>query len=177
MGLDHGEHGSWTFVKSTNYSYDFKQIMFFDFNIHIGKVAAVAFLLAVQGPTYYKRRMFLFFIAGTNAALAVPSTLLSILQCSPVDTLWNNPTIVQTSNKCVDKAFVYFISFCGGWCAFSDLALAIYPIFLIWPLQIDRRLKIILCFLLSLGVGACVAACIRTWEIKLLQNNTDPSCK
>lgn len=39
-----------------------------------------------------------------------------------------------------------------AWAATTDLALAIYPIFMLWNVQIATRLKAGLCILMGLGV-------------------------
>ena len=67
----------------------------------------------------------------------------------------------------------YFI---GAVAAFSDIVLALLPIYLLWSLQIDRKLKQILCVLLGLGVIAAAAAIVRTWASGFLEGE-DESCK
>lgn len=52
-----------------------------------------------------------------------------------------------------------------GYSAVSDAALAIYPIYLIWGLQVTVRMKIGLCFLLGFGLIAAVCSALKTAEL------------
>lgn len=51
----------------------------------------------------------------------------------------------------------------------SDAALAIYPIYLIWGLQVTMRMKIGLCFLLGFGLFAAACSALKTAELTNLQ--------
>lgn len=56
-----------------------------------------------------------------------------------------------------------------GYSAVSDAALAIYPIYLIWGLQVTMRMKIGLCFLLGVGLIAAACSALKTAELTNLQ--------
>lgn len=56
-----------------------------------------------------------------------------------------------------------------GYSAVSDAALAIYPIYLIWDLQVTMRMKIGLYFLLSFGLIAAACSALKTAELTNLQ--------
>lgn len=56
-----------------------------------------------------------------------------------------------------------------GYSAVSDAALAIYPIYLIWGLQVRMRMKIGLCFLLGFGLIAAACSALKTAELTNLQ--------
>lgn len=66
--------------------------------------------------------------------------------------------------------------FVGGIAAISDFYFAIIPIYILVPLQIDRKLKMGLCFLMGCGVLAGVAAIVRSWSAKFILS-VDSSCK
>lgn len=57
----------------------------------------------------------------------------------------------------------------AGYSAVSDAALAIYPIYLIWGLQVTMRMKIGLCFLLGFGLIAAACSALKTAELTNLQ--------
>lgn len=59
--------------------------------------------------------------------------------------------------------------FAIGYSAVSDAALAIYPIYLIWGLQVTMRMKIGLCFLLGFGLVAAACSALKTAELTNLQ--------
>lgn len=57
----------------------------------------------------------------------------------------------------------------------ADLALAIYPITIVWNLQASLRTKIGFCALMAGGCLCAVAACVRTAYITRLRNPADPT--
>lgn len=63
----------------------------------------------------------------------------------------------------------YRALFAIGYSAVSDAALAIYPIYLIWGLQVTMRMKIGLCFLLGFGLVAAACSALKTAELTNLQ--------
>ncbi|KAF2234782.1 hypothetical protein EV356DRAFT_532582 [Viridothelium virens] len=97
-------------------------------------------------------------------------TIITFAQCRPVTFLWDklNPH-VGYAGKCwspdVQKNYGYFQ---GAFSSASDLALAIFPVPIIWKLQMKLRVKLGLAAVLSLGVVAAAAACIKTVELRNL---------
>ncbi|KAB2570870.1 hypothetical protein DBV05_g10449 [Lasiodiplodia theobromae] len=55
----------------------------------------------------------------------------------------------------------------------SDIVIAILPIPLLWNVQINRSAKFAACFLLSLGLFACVCACVRLGYTLALTSTED----
>lgn len=70
-------------------------------------------------------------------------------------------------------ALTYFI---GALAALSDLLLAIIPSYILWSLQIHRKLKWGLSLIMGTGVFAAAAAIVRTWASRFLDVE-DVSCK
>lgn len=159
------------------------------FAIGLGKVAAVAFLLSVQGPTFLKKRVFLIALAAINVrfkhSFAQRSQYLVFLQvaidvacafeiafhCSPPEALWN-ATIGTCHNPNRNLALGYFP---GSWNAASDLTLATYPIVLFWKLQMKRLHKVGFCLLFGLGAFAGVCSAIKTWQVHAILIAQDPA--
>ncbi|KAI9724680.1 MAG: hypothetical protein M1828_003549 [Chrysothrix sp. TS-e1954] len=135
----------------------------FQLTIASGKVAAVSFLLAVQGPTFKKGRYFLHFLAISNILISIPLTVFAFTQCSPSQKLWN-PSI---PGVCHTRALYKFVFVDGCYTGATDLMLSIYPIGLLWSLQMDIRLKWIYRFLLGLVGFTCVCSCFRTYAAYL----------
>ena len=85
-------------------------------------------------------------------------------------------------DKCTNDYVIQYTRFIGGvfgiqsqyshqlivtaWSAASDLVLVALPIALVWPLQMEKRLKVIVCFLLSLGVVAAIGSLLAAYYLK-----------
>ena len=63
------------------------------------------------------------------------------------------------------------------WNVLSDFTLAFYPILLFYHLQMDRRIKWGVCFLMGLGCVAGVCGIMRTVLIPLAYTSTDETCR
>ncbi|KAI9699843.1 MAG: hypothetical protein M1820_007018 [Bogoriella megaspora] len=146
-------------------------VFFFCIAIATGKAAVAVFLLEVTGQAYARIRWTLITLAVANFTVAVPVAIYSQLHCSPPSALWDP----LQQDKCNAHAYVIVSYVIGSVAAVSDLALALLPILILWSLQIDRRLKQVLCVLLGLGVFAAVAAMVRTWASTFLEGD-DASC-
>jgi len=57
-----------------------------------------------------------------------------------------------------------------AWSAVSDAALALYPITIVWKLQVPLRTKIGLCILMGFGLLAAACAAIKTSQLYALDN-------
>lgn len=111
-------------------------------------------------------------VAALNFLVAVPVAIYSQLQCNPPGALWD-PARQQLCHRKINTALSYLAGAVAG---FSDLLLALLPIFVLWSLRIDRKLKIGLCCLLGIGVFAAGAATVRTWACSFILSE-DSSCK
>lgn len=61
----------------------------------------------------------------------------------------------------------------SGHSAITDVILALYPIHLIWGVQMSKRLKIGLCCLMGFGLLAAVTSTIKTIELRNLTQTQD----
>ena len=135
----------WQYIEYTKYSYGewiqtFQTLMF-------TKLSICFLLLRIPVETRYIRP-----IQGTIVALVVSNivlTLIWILQCSPVAGAWNKQTPAtcftdaQLQRIIISQALISII---------SDFLLALFPIVLLYKVQIELRIKAGLCFLMSLGL-------------------------
>ena len=111
------------------------------------KISICFFLLRIPVDRYLLRP-----IQGAIIALVVSNvvlTLLWILQCSPVHKAWNpqHPgqcfTQGQLQRIIVSQALISII---------SDILLALFPIVILWKVQIALRVKAGLCILMGVGL-------------------------
>ena len=54
-----------------------------------GRFAVIAFLLALQGTAHRKLRWFLYIVGGAQATINAIEIVLIMLQCNPVNKLWD----------------------------------------------------------------------------------------
>ncbi|KAL2856460.1 hypothetical protein BJY01DRAFT_242797 [Aspergillus pseudoustus] len=91
-------------------------------------------------------------------------------QCTPTARLWDSSIEGKCWDPVVQRDYAFFQ---GSISAFSDLVLAVYPLFTISRLQMALRLKIGLGILLSLGIIAMTAAIIKTINLSCLSARAD----
>ena len=135
----------WHWIEFEKYSYGewiqtFQTLMF-------TKISICFFLLRIPVEKHLIRP-----IQGTIVALVVSNvvlTLLWILQCNPVAKAWNK----NTPGTCFTDAQLQRIIFSQAIISIvSDFLLALFPIVLLWKVQIALRTKVGLCSLMGLGL-------------------------
>ncbi|KAF8849938.1 hypothetical protein BDZ45DRAFT_697162 [Acephala macrosclerotiorum] len=93
----------------------------------------------------------------------------TIFQCVPVAGVWN--TTKYPDARCIDNvAFSYSASALS---VFTDMWTLVLPLPTVWALQIPTRKKMVLTFLFSLGMFACIAGIIRMVYLITLLTSTD----
>ena len=58
-----------------------------------------------------------------------------------------------------------------------DLALAVYPVFLLYKLQISKRMKLGISTLMAAGVFSAICAIVKTVEVARVVDSTDRTCQ
>ncbi|KAI9658765.1 MAG: hypothetical protein M1821_002325 [Bathelium mastoideum] len=145
----------WHYIEFQKYSYGewiqtFQTLMF-------NKLSICFFLLRIPVETRYIRP-----IQGTVIGLIVSNialTLVWIFQCNPIAGAWNTNvpakcfTYAQLQRIIISQAIISII---------SDFMLALFPIVLLWKVQISLRIKAGLCFLMALGLITAAFCIVRT---------------
>lgn len=135
----------WDYIEYSKFAYGewiqtFQTLMF-------TKISICLFLLRIPVEKHFIRP-----IQGTIIALIVSNialTLAWILQCNPVARSWNK----DTPGTCFTDAQLQRIIFSQALISIvSDFILALFPIVLLWRVQIDFRIKAGLCSLMGLGL-------------------------
>lgn len=88
-----------------------------------------------------------------SMALAIVIGLLffffTVFQCSPVDLFWNRHT---ETGSCLDVDILINIAYVySAGAALTDFAIGLLPVFLIWNLKMNRRSKLAIMGILSIG--------------------------
>lgn len=135
----------WQYIEFMKYSYGewiqtFQTLMF-------NKLSICFFLLRIPVEKYFIRPIqgAIVFLIITNIIL----TLLWIFQCNPIAGAWNK----ETPSKCFTDAQLQRIIISQALISIiSDFVLALFPIALLWKVQIAPRIKAGLCSLMALGL-------------------------
>lgn len=135
----------WQYIEFMKYSYGewiqtFQTLMF-------TKISICCFLLRIPVKKHLIRP-----IQGAIAVLIVSNivlTLLWIFQCNPIARTWNK----QTPGRCFTDAQLQRIIVSQALISIiSDFGLALFPILLLWKVQIPLSTKAGLCSLMGLGL-------------------------
>ncbi|KAF2004388.1 hypothetical protein P154DRAFT_616939 [Amniculicola lignicola CBS 123094] len=134
-------------------------------SIFFVKLSIAFFLLPLTRQTRYRHVLWGMIVFIVCLMLFGFFTL--IFGCTPIAANWDYslrpPPMGQGKARCLTvntyRSFALFNSITN---AVTDIALALVPVPLIWTLQVNKRTKASLIFILSLGYIACGAAIIKT---------------
>nr|KMM63861.1 hypothetical protein CPAG_00215 [Coccidioides posadasii RMSCC 3488] len=134
-----------------------------------GKVSVTLFLLRMVDRAKEQRKAFY----GGMVLLTIVNVLCIYSlyrQCDPTPLLWDSSVEGTCWNPSIQRSYAIFQ---GSFSAFSDLLLAIYPIFILWKSRTELKLKIGLGCVTALGIVAMIAAIIRTIFVSLISKRDD----
>ncbi|KAB8277592.1 hypothetical protein BDV30DRAFT_251166 [Aspergillus minisclerotigenes] len=134
-----------------------------------GKTSVALFLLRIMRKVKHHQIV----IYGGITFLTIINTMALYTmygQCTPTEKLWDNKIEGSCWSPTVQKNYAFFQ---GSASAFSDFALAIYPLRTIAGLQMPRKVKIGLSCVLSLGIVAMAAAIVKTINLSSLTERAD----
>uniref|UniRef100_A0A8H7K8U6 Rhodopsin domain-containing protein n=1 Tax=Bionectria ochroleuca TaxID=29856 RepID=A0A8H7K8U6_BIOOC len=118
------------------------------------KLAVASLLIRLMNPNKFNK-ICLWAVSGLCLATLLGCVVILYAQCTPAYSQWN----FDVAGTCISKwVLVDYAIFAGGFSAFVDLYLALYPASVLWTLQINLRKKIALCVALGIGSIATVVA-------------------
>ncbi|KAM0287677.1 hypothetical protein ACHAQH_000206 [Verticillium albo-atrum] len=102
------------------------------------------------------------------SVVSIAFFFLLVFQCSPVHFFWRQLYGMQGS--CINRNIVpYATIFHSVISALSDWCLGLLPIALLWNVDINRRTKVIIAILLSMGMVAGIALIVRIPFVRHLE--------
>ncbi|KAE8378660.1 hypothetical protein BDV26DRAFT_292056 [Aspergillus bertholletiae] len=129
----------------------------------VSRIAVIAFLLSLQGPTSTIGRIVLYIVGAVQGIINVIEVGLILKQCDPTEKLWN-PATAGTCDRVLICSQVGFLQ--GSIGAAADLFLAFYPVHIIGRLQqMKLSTKLGLCLIMSGGLVAGIAGINKTIAI------------
>jgi hypothetical protein len=130
-------------------------------------VAKISIALALLRLTVKKaHRIILWVNIGVIIAIGLMFWFVLLLDCQPVSYFWNRVD-PRYSGTCLSVDILLDIAYLySGLTIICDLTLGILPVFLVWTLQMNRRTKIAVGGILSLG-AMYVTVFPSLWIIRL----------
>ncbi|KAF2224687.1 hypothetical protein BDZ85DRAFT_82666 [Elsinoe ampelina] len=142
------------------------------FSLAFGKLAIIALYLQVANAAGRAERFFLWAMAFIVSAAAVTQTVLLVIQCDPLDRLWDTSIPGQCPGSLLSTRFGYFQ---GAFSAFTDFILALYPITIIWDVKTSKATKLGISVVMAGGLIPFAAAVGRAIHLKILERLDDPT--
>ncbi|ORY66332.1 uncharacterized protein BCR38DRAFT_389901 [Pseudomassariella vexata] len=112
---------------------------------------------------------------GVIWVVSIVFCFLMMFQCSPASYFWEHPSKPNsTGGSCIMPEVVPIATVVHGVAScMADWVLGLLPVVILWRVQLNRRTKISIGFLLSLGVIAGVAMVVRIPLIKNIAITAD----
>ncbi|KAI0165255.1 hypothetical protein GGR52DRAFT_575346 [Hypoxylon sp. FL1284] len=130
-------------------------------------------ILRLYGSIFTSRafRYSLWTVAGVVGGSAIAATIVTVVQCIPVESIWSGDTV---GRHCLNYSLMSIII-----CTISiitDIVLLVMPIPLIRQLHISRHKKYVLMITFGMGSSACIVGAIRiafTVKLAIERGTTD----
>lgn len=139
------------------------------FSCGVGKISIAFLLLRIMAKNKF-REWFLYVLIALLVIINAICVSFIFAQCSPTRKLWE-PSISGSCMKPYIQRDVGF--FQASFSSFSDLVLALFPLIIIWNLQMRRAVKLGLGCAMSLGLLATGAAIVKTIQLQDLTARGD----
>ncbi|KEF57970.1 uncharacterized protein A1O9_05893 [Exophiala aquamarina CBS 119918] len=104
------------------------------------------------------QRQVIYSVVCTTVVVGIVFLFVTVFECSPVSYFWNRAQDGHCLSMDVIIGLTYFYSVVNAIC---DFTFGLLPVFLVWKLQMDRRVKIILIPILGMGCVAAIAVLVR----------------
>lgn len=153
-------------VKAMKFDWVYQAFMIWA--IITGKISVAFFILRLSNTRWHT-----WFLQTFNALLVilgVPCVAMTYAQCKPAALLWD-PSL---HGYCWDpfRQGTYAI-FQGSFGAMTDLLYALFPVLILWKLQVPLKRKLLLASIMCLGVFSAIAAAVKTYFLQQLKSRAD----
>ncbi|KAI1774670.1 hypothetical protein F4818DRAFT_452150 [Hypoxylon cercidicola] len=135
------------------------------------KVSIFIFLLRLMGMTVKRRHLyFLWGLCILMAMLNLMAIVLLLRFCSPTAYQWDK----SLHGTCIDPEIQVRAGIIqSGYNAFVDIILAVFPMTFITKLNISRKMKVGLCFMMGGTIFAAACTIVKAYLIKNLDQQQD----
>jgi len=94
------------------------------------------------------QRQIIYAVVSTTVVVGTVFLFVTVFECSPVSYFWNRTQPGHCVSIDVIIGLTYFYSVVNAIC---DFTFGLLPVFLVWNLKMDRKVKIILIPVLGMG--------------------------
>lgn len=130
-----------------------------------GKISIVILMLRIIGNSK-RQAWFLYSIISALFVISVVCVAFIFAQCTPASTLWDPAVVGKCWSPVVQQNYGYFTAcMCEipkyiyapadpsqAYSSFTDFILALFPITVLWDLQMKIRVKVSLAIIMGLGI-------------------------
>ncbi|KUM61537.1 hypothetical protein ACN42_g5580 [Penicillium freii] len=136
-----------------------------------GKMSVTIFLLRLMGQSASApRRWFLYIMMAVSIAWNVLAIVVIIGFCRPPERIWNP----KADGSCFSLNFQLVAGTSqAAFNAFNDLALAIFPAYIFWHVQLAFKMKIAIISVMGAGIFAAAATLVKCILLKNLPAHAD----
>ncbi|KAF7597609.1 hypothetical protein BBP40_000087 [Aspergillus hancockii] len=140
--------------------------------ISLVKVSLALFLLRFASQNKFLKR-FIIGALGFLILFTIACILTLIFQCLPVKAAWDFS--IRTKAKCYSvKTYLAIGEFNSAINIVTDFVFATLPVFMFYKVQVNKRTRVSLMGILSLGYFACAAGIVKTVLQSQLFDEPDP---
>ncbi|KAH7390634.1 hypothetical protein BKA66DRAFT_459426 [Pyrenochaeta sp. MPI-SDFR-AT-0127] len=126
------------------------------------KTAVALTFLRIQSTRPWN--IFLYSIIGIQAAYGIGNTLFILLQCRPIQAAWDT---TLPRSYCLSDSAIRVASNLGASVNIStDILLSLAPLAFLHKLNRPLREKVVICFLMGMGVFASIASIMKTVVVR-----------
>ncbi|OCL08125.1 hypothetical protein AOQ84DRAFT_268068, partial [Glonium stellatum] len=137
------------------------------FGTTVPKIAITMLLVKIMGPSKHGV-IWLWSLNILLNAISIVCLITAFVQCTPVSAYWTHMGTCWAPQIVANLAITQ-----GAISSFTDFALALFPVPIIWNLQMALGKKIAVCLLMGLGCFAGISAIIRTTKLAKLTAQSD----
>ncbi|KAJ5172092.1 hypothetical protein N7492_004685 [Penicillium capsulatum] len=136
-----------------------------------GKISATIFLLRLMGQSATRaRRWFLYILTVASVAWNTLCIIAVIGFCRPAEKIWNT----KVEGSCFSLEFQLIVATSqAAFNAFNDIALAVFPAYIFWRIQIPLKVKITIVAVMGAGVFAAAATLVKCILLKDMPVHSD----
>ncbi|KAI9654498.1 MAG: hypothetical protein M1821_006588 [Bathelium mastoideum] len=139
-----------------------------------GKSAIALLLIRLVGRSSKWWKGFLWSLIAITAIICVVTVFITFFQCHNPQAIWNLPLRATTS--CWDPSVLSNEAIaCSAWYTAVDFVLALFPLLILWELQMSLGRKIALVILLGLGIITGIFCALKTSLLPVLAHDSDAS--
>ncbi|KAM7183334.1 integral membrane protein [Naviculisporaceae sp. PSN 640] len=135
----------------------------------VARISVAMLLITIFGTKRWLK-MFLIVFTSLVAVLGSLSVIFSVLQAKPIEGLWNPFIPAERWDPRVPQYMVYAG---GSVYAFTDLTFVLFPVLIIWKLNLPLHRRLGLCVLMAgslFSMGACIMRIVISHDLTLHQS-------